>query len=514
MFQEHQTYEHQRVEFQRYKDHYASMAIVAEHRDQAVELDQHREDEAREELRQRQAAEVRLKAATAKLDAAKRRIVELEEENDAQLKQIESDKELKEEHAKAASLNIVHGQELHEVKPAKAQQKGEQKDKPLLSHVVDGIVVPADDADGKAAAASVSVSGSGHDTEKSIQAKMKALKAESKSLSQQEVSAFASLPAEEDKVRSLKASESKLGQRGAIAGSRVAVLNARLHRDEKAGAASKKFTLDHDKLALAMLDERIDEGKQAKARMEIAALKHAEAKGPALSRMLEARRAGLKALERQLRRGESILAAEGGAVPSALESMAQGKGGVARLQQLAAVSPAHAPSEHKEVHKSRTRAQLKADLAAKDAELRAIRDRMLHVKSKLKPSEDRVAVAHQQLASRTHELAHATRLAEEVAPHGGGDPHEYRRRIDELREERKRADGLLAKAERMLNVAREDTEHTSRSKAAALEELEYATAKLRKYQKLRAQSQHCQMESWSTIRRLTHRARERKMLVF
>jgi hypothetical protein len=39
-----------------------------------------------------------------------------------------------------------------------------------------------------------------------------------------------------------------------------------------------------------------------------------------------------------------------------------------------------------------------------------------------------------------------------------------------------------------------------------------AQDKLRKYQKLRAQSQHCQMQAWSTIRRLTHRARERKML--
>ena len=70
-----------------------------------------------------------------------------------------------------------------------------------------------------------------------------------------------------------------------------------------------------------------------------------------------------------------------------------------------------------------------------------------------------------------------------AAPHIGD--REYNMKIRDLREERKRADGLLAKAERMLNVAREDTEHASRSKAAALEELKYATAKLRKYQHLR-----------------------------
>lgn len=73
----------------------------------------------------------------------------------------------------------------------------------------------------------------------------------------------------------------------------------------------------------------------------------------------------------------------------------------------------------------------------------------------------------------------------------------YEEKLTALREERKKADGLLAKAERMLNIARIDSLHAAKTKKAALEELKYATSKLRRYQDLRSKSQHCQMDAVS-----------------
>ena len=60
--------------------------------------------------------------------------------------------------------------------------------------------------------------------------------------------------------------------------------------------------------------------------------------------------------------------------------------------------------------------------------------------------------------------------------------------------------------------ARPTKARPAKTKKAALEELKYATAKLRRYQGLRSKSQHCQMDAWSEIRALTHRARKNQIL--
>jgi len=124
----------------------------------------------------------------------------------------------------------------------------------------------------------------------------------------------------------------------------------------------------------------------------------------------------------------------------------------------------------------------------------------------------------QQLLSRHHDLPSASSERDsQVLRDSNFQPtmalyNVYEEKLTALREERKKADGLLAKAERMLNIARIDSLHAAKTKKAALEELKYATSKLRRYQDLRSKSQHCQMDAWSEIRELTHRARRSKML--
>jgi hypothetical protein len=109
----------------------------------------------------------------------------------------------------------------------------------------------------------------------------------------------------------------------------------------------------------------------------------------------------------------------------------------------------------------------------------------------------------QQLLSRHHDLPSASSERDsQVLRDSNFQPtmalyNVYEEKLTALREERKKADGLLAKAERMLNIARIDSLHAAKTKKAALEELKYATSKLRRYQDLRSKSQHCQMDAVS-----------------
>ena len=109
----------------------------------------------------------------------------------------------------------------------------------------------------------------------------------------------------------------------------------------------------------------------------------------------------------------------------------------------------------------------------------------------------------QQLLSRHHDLPSASNERDsQVLRDSNFQPtmalyNVYEEKLTALREERKKADGLLAKAERMLNIARIDSLHAAKTKKAALEELKYATSKLRRYQDLRSKSQHCQMDAVS-----------------
>lgn len=474
--QEHQTYEKQRVAFQRFKDAHDRSMSLAKDRKEAVELYSKREEAEESELREHRAHAVRLEAASAALEARKAELAQLEAHDQQRLSDLTASEALAQH--KEPQLKIATGQQLAEL-PASGSREWHQED---------GIVIPSDTS-----ASLKAVKGDGG--ARSLQGRIQALEADSKLLSSQEVVAFAALPQDEASLLALKAQAARDRRRGDIAGSREAVLAARLRRDEKHGAASKTVVLDEDKLKLAQVDVAIHAGRQGKERKQIAALELDERRGPEISRELEGKRREVEVLKGELLRTESLQAAEGGEASS---GSTQG-----RLMQLSEV-----PVKAK--HAPRSRADLRADLRRKDAELQAIRDKMLKVRSALKPEEDMVAVDREKLKSRTHELARATRLAGSEGATMGD--REYNHKIRDLREERKRADGLLAKAERMLNVAREDTDHASRSKAAALEELQYATAKLRKYQHLRKLSQECQMRAWSTIRKLTHRARERKML--
>ena len=54
----------------------------------------------------------------------------------------------------------------------------------------------------------------------------------------------------------------------------------------------------------------------------------------------------------------------------------------------------------------------------------------------------------------------------------------------------------------VVDIARIDSLHSAKTKKAALEELKYATSKLRRYQDLRSKSQHCQMDAVSSLFRV------------
>jgi hypothetical protein len=156
--------------------------------------------------------------------------------------------------------------------------------------------------------------------------------------------------------------------------------------------------------------------------------------------------------------------------------------------------------------------------------LKSIRNQLLAVQSKLAaqggqpnaaaPAQAQAAAGgggrggsgagkQQQLLSRHHDLPSASSERDsQVLRDSNFQPtmalyNVYEEKLTALREERKKADGLLAKAERMLNIARIDSLHAAKTKKAALEELKYATSKLRRYQDLRSKSQHCQMDAVS-----------------
>lgn len=132
--------------------------------------------------------------------------------------------------------------------------------------------------------------------------------------------------------------------------------------------------------------------------------------------------------------------------------------------------------------------------------LRDIRNQLLAVQSRLAAQQQAnpsaAAAVKQALTSRHHDINDSHQLLRD----SNFQPtmalyNVYEEKLTALREERKKADGLLAKAERMLNIARIDSLHSAKTKKAALEELKYATSKLRRYQDLRSKSQHCQMDA-------------------
>jgi hypothetical protein len=278
--QEHQTYEHQRVDFQRFKDAHDAQMSVYNRRERSVELYEQREEEGEAELKAHLATEERLRAASVALESNKARLVELESRDRASLDEIGASSTTTLS-AKTASLSssrdkkvgIVHGQELAEVGDGAAKSDGMWKE----SH---GIVVPKDSA---AAKQQGEAEGSGG-SEEAMRDRISALKAETEKLSSREVAAFARLPQDEARERKLEEDARRDGSKEDIAGSREAVLKSRLERDEKMGAPKKVQVLDEDKLSLSKLDRKIYAKRRAKAVKEEELVKADEEKGPELSR--------------------------------------------------------------------------------------------------------------------------------------------------------------------------------------------------------------------------------------
>jgi hypothetical protein len=159
------------------------------------------------------------------------------------------------------------------------------------------------------------------------------------------------------------------------------------------------------------------------------------------------------------------------------------------------------------------REQLRKEVDASRKALRSIRNQLLAVQSRLAAQQQvnpsGAAAVKQALTSRHHDLMSGSandgnRNSHQLLRDSNFQPtmalyNVYEEKLTALREERKKADGLLAKAERMLNIARIDSLHSAKTKKAALEELKYATSKLRRYQDLRSKSQHCQMDAVSSL---------------
>lgn len=118
--------------------------------------------------------------------------------------------------------------------------------------------------------------------------------------------------------------------------------------------------------------------------------------------------------------------------------------GRAHMQELTEESFAkHAKAAKKN---PRTREELEADLKQKSDQLKEIKGALLSVQSKLRPRKERVVVDHEMLHSRTHELKRAQALVREVDGRSTQKLFSvYDEKLKALHEERKKADGLLAK---------------------------------------------------------------------
>jgi len=272
------------------------------------------------------------------------------------------------------------------------------------------------------------------------------------------------------------------------------------------GMDAKKLKLAEDKVQLAQVNLEINDKTESKAHKEIAALRTKEQAGPKLSRALSSAEAEL----RQMREDGADRAVLQGAGQRLRAVAASGPGGKARETELVMKDT---KMQDKTPIRTQSKSELRKELSASRSELQSIRKKLLAVRSKMAAQRQEVGVHQQQLTARTHEVKHATTLLKDER----GMPTQqlysaYEEKLKDLVEERKKADGMLAKATRMLNIARIDSLHASKTKKYALEELKYSTDKLRRYQDLRSKSQECQMDAWSEIRRLTHNARQKKLL--
>lgn len=478
--QEHQSYEAQRVAFQTFKSDYDQRTLAMKATD-AVQLAQRTGADAQLQPGNMVQSDAQLAAESAQLELAQKRVMELESNSMAALKERTAE-EL------AASM------------PARTQDLAQVPagPRPILTTVRSGIVVPRNSELAKKEARKARVA-SANTAAKLITQEMK--------LKEDEVKAFAELPSEEKMVAEIKHNIGRQERRETVERSRMIVTRRRLRHlqrreaDDELEGMARKVQLAKAQNSLAAVNLHITEHKIAQEKKEIATLKAEERAGPTDSEKLSEVKTRLKNLRRHL--------------PTALAGPKARETELVQVDQVSAgkgkrgrTARAHGAAQTKvtTMAKEESRAQLRKEVIKSRTELKSIRNQLLAVQSRLAAQQQAdPAAAHavkQTLSTARH---HDVKNSQQVLRDGNFQPtmalyNVYEEKLTALREERKKADGLLAKAERMLNIARIDSLHAAKTKKAALEELKYATSKLRRYQDLRSKSQHCQMDAVSAPR--------------
>ena len=476
--QEHQSYEAQRVAFQSFKSDYDQRTLAMKETEPTVQLGQ-RESEATALTPSVQSdSDSQLQAQASQLQQAQLQAMELESHAIAELRA----RNAAELAASQPASQPARTQDLVQVPGPMA----------ILTKVRRGIVVPENSelarkkAVRKANVATANQAAS--------------LIAEESRLKADEIKAFAELPSEEKMAEDITRNLARQRRRENMEQSRMLITRRRVRylerreADDVLAGMARKVQLARAQKALAGVNFSITEHKLAQEKKELATLKGEERAGPTDSEKLSSINDSLRNLRRQRHAAlAGNMARETELVQVDQDSLVRGsRGRTARDKGV--VKPAA---------KQESRAQLRKEVNTSRKELKSIRNQLLAVQGRLsqqqQASPTATATVKQTLSTSRH---HDVKNDHQVLRDSQFQPtmalyNVYEEKLTGLREERKKADGLLAKAERMLNIARIDSLHASKTKKAALEELKYATSKLRRYQDLRSKSQHCQMDAVS-----------------
>ena len=478
--QEHQSYEAQRVAFQSFKSDYDQRTLAMKGTSRPAGQRLHEERSEPSALAPTQSV-VELEAESSRLELEQKSAMELEGRAMAELKQ-RTAAELK------ASLP-ARTQDLAEVEPTGP--------KAVLTKVTSsGIAVPEDSELGarKKAARKARVASAN---------KAAALIAQEAKLKGEEIKAFAELPSEEKMTAAIDRNLARQRRRETMERSRMLITRKRVRylerreADDVLAGMAKKVQLAKAQQSLAKVNFHITEHKISEEKKELATLKGEERLGPKDTEKLSEIKASLRRLKR---RRPTALAGDQARETELVQvdAVPTGRGARGRTEGAGEGASAHTAKE--------SRAQLRKEVKESRKELKSIRNQLLAVQSRLSAQQQahprqvqqqaQQQQQQQQLASHHHDLDTSQQLLRD----SNFQPtmalyNVYEEKLTALREERKKADGLLAKAERMLNIARIDSLHAAKTKKAALEELKYATSKLRRYQDLRSKSQHCQMDA-------------------
>ena len=471
--QEHQSYEAQRVAFQSFKSDYDQRTLAMKgSAPTAQRLHEQRSEPAALSPTQ---PEAELEADASRLELAQKREMEHESRAMAELKQRNA--------AELKASMPARTQDLAQLEP--------RRPRPVLTKVISsGIAVPGNQplAARKKAARKARVASAN---------KAASLIAEEAKLKGDEIKAFAELPTEEKMSKEIERNLARQRRRENMERSRMLITRKhvryleRREADDVLAGMAKKVQLAKAQQSLANVNFHITEHKIREESKELATLRNEERLGPKDTAKLSAVKASLRRLKKRR--------------PTALAGEKARETELVQIDQLAARRGKRGRSQSVEGSRTKqgkqeSRDQLRKEVEESRKELKSIRNQLLAVQSRLSVQQQvhpRKPV-QQQLTSRHHDLDNSQQLLRD----SNFQPtmalyNVYEEKLTALREERKKADGLLAKAERMLNIARIDSLHAAKTKKAALEELKYATSKLRRYQDLRSKSQHCQMDAVS-----------------